>query len=56
MHFKSKKFGEHFEANIGKAGSRLKVHHQGEYQSLVTQVESIPISKNGESGSIRVLS
>ena len=39
------------QPNFGEAGYRLEVRRQGEYQSFVTQVESIPISKNDESRS-----
>ena len=42
--------------NIGEAGSQLEVRHRCEYQSFVTEVESIPISKNDTSGSSRVSS
>ena len=38
------------ESNFSEAGYQLEVRRQGEYQSSVTQVESIPISKNDESG------
>ena len=37
--------------NFGEAGYRLELRCRGEYQSFLTLVESIPISKNEESGS-----
>ena len=37
--------------NFGEAGYQLELRRRGKYQSFVTKVESIPISKNDESGS-----
>ena len=38
-------------SNYVEAGNRLEVRRRGKYQIFVTQVESLRISKNDESGS-----
>ena len=49
-HFMSKMTCIEINPNFGEAGSQLDIRCWGEYLESVSQVESIPICKNEESG------